>query len=154
MLNISVTITNDHAIDQLAHLKTLLNNFQPEYQAVGNWWVDFLKGEVFDSQGQVYGRGWARLSPAYAQYKASRWGGAGILIASGALRAGWNMYITADYLTVKNEAVSAQGDYYGAFHQDGTKYMPARPLLKVDAGRSTTIKDLIVNSINKRITNL
>lgn len=152
MLDIQVQITGDsRAISQLDTYKSLLRSFAPEYQAVGQWWVGFLKGEVFSSAGATYNRAWARLSTPYAFIKEKLWGNTGILIASGALRAGWNMYTTADYLIVKNEAQSRRGDYYGAFHQEGTGNMPARPLLLVDSGRAMTIRDLITMSLNKRL---
>jgi len=155
MLEIQVVVTGkDQALSQVQHLKNIFENLGNVYQEVGEWWIKFLTGEVFTSEGAVYGRRWAQLNENYAFYKATKFGMVGILIASGAMQNGWNMYTGADYLQVKNEAQNDRGDYYAAFHQEGTTRMPKRELLVVDSGRATTIRDLIVNNINRQLNSL
>lgn len=152
MITVKVTVTGrDNAINQLNRLKDIVKDMHSIYKDVGDWWIKFLQGEVFASEGGVYGKRWANLDERYAFYKATKWGSVGILIASGHLRQGWNQYVTSDYLIVKNEATNNRGDYYGAYHQNGTTRMPARPILLVDSGRAATIRDLIVSSLNRQI---
>lgn len=87
----------------------------------------------FETQGASSGAQWPPLSAAYADWKQKHWPGLPILVLSGALR---------DSLTQQNDS-NAVADMtptqlsmgtrvtYARFHQTGTKYMPARPPLRV-----------------------
>lgn len=146
MLTTTIEITgNDRALNQLGNLKKVFTDFSPETKLAGDYFLDFLINEVFNSEGSTYGARWSPLTPQYATQKAKRWGNAGILIASGAMKRSWKLETARDYFQVTNEAP------YSIYHQDGTSKMPQRVLLKFDNNRMQKIVDIIVASLNKRV---
>ena len=91
----------------------------------------------FDAQGNgpVAGN-WAALSDVYAEWKAKKFPGQPILVATGGLRAG----LTEPNSPFGNRDWSAstfvfgtQGVAHASFHQTGTARMPARPPFDLDS---------------------
>ena len=100
-----------------------------------NWWkptqrewtpillddqVPFWKKEV----DPTYQRPWARLSPAYAKWKAQHYPGEPILRETGLMQDSAYIYTRGDQFLVKSTR-------YGAYNQFGTSKMPARPWMGV-----------------------
>lgn len=82
--------------------------------------------EQFESEGEWGGEGWAPLTADYAAYKATKYPGKSILIASGQLRGAASRptrLATPSSLTLTIE------DRTIDYHQDGTDKMPARPVI-------------------------
>lgn len=131
--DVKVTVEGADAIDaRLTAYGTMLRDFAP-----------FLRLELaqlragtkqrFDTQGGDVG-GWKPLSPAYAAWKARRYPGMPILVATGELR--HSLVDEGGFGAI--EEVSSMGLTYGTqvpyarYHQFGTGRMPARPVLAMD----------------------
>ena len=80
----------------------------------------FWKREV----DPTYQRPWARLTPAYAEYKSKRYPGESILRRTGAM-------LDASYIFTKGDAFLVRSTRYGADHQFGVGKMAARPWMGV-----------------------
>lgn len=147
MIKVTLELTgNEQALKQIAAIKKTLSGFKPEMEKAGEYLIDFLINDVFNSEGGAFGEKWARLSYPYSYYKSKKWGSAGVLIASGKMRSGWKLYTAADNLVVKIEDAP-----YATYHQEGTEKMPQRKLLKFDDIRLRKIRDIIIDSLNRRI---
>lgn len=89
--------------------------------------------EDFVLEGAGSGGRWAPLSPAYAKWKASRFPGAGILVASGALKASLTradgpLSIFRPSATSLEIGTSVP---YAIYHQLGGAHLPQRPPMRV-----------------------
>lgn len=104
----------------------------------------------FNSRGGLTG-GWAPLSPRYAAWKAMHYPGKPLLErtypAPGSLR--WAAQHPEIRLLVRGVVATVRNGY-GAYHQDGTGRMPARPPIPLEAlsvGWSHAWSEYIVNVI-------
>ena len=125
---------------------TAMRNFQIPLQR----WGDFLVNDHIKLQFALQGAPtpWAKLSPKYAAWKMRKWGPKPILVASGAMYAGFSATATAFSLTVKNTK-----KYWG-YHQTGTRNMQARKMIQlVDEDYRVLrkiMKDYILESVEDR----
>lgn len=97
--------------------------------------------EDFVLEGGHSGARWAPLSPAYAKWKASRFPGAGILVASGQLKAslsGPDAPLSVFRPGPTSLEIGTEVPYALA-HQLGTRRMPQRPPLRMSAAFMTTV---------------
>lgn len=107
---------------------------------------DFLKNQAkqFATQGRhgsvhrvFFGlfksQGWAPLSPAYAAYKALKWGNKGILVASGRLEDSLTQATHPDFIYKPKKKSVTLGTKvpYASLHQTGTRQMPQRPPIEL-----------------------
>lgn len=133
-------------------------SFDPSPKAIGmgferwakqldDWrpvWTDvvelFRRHEVrqFDTEGVQTGPKWAKLSPAYAEWKQRHYPGRPILVLVGTLRQaltkkgpGWFEVKTARSLEVGLNPATAVGKI-GGYLTTGTANMPARPPIRYD----------------------
>ena len=78
----------------------------------------------FMDQVDPDGNKWQPLNPKYAKKKMARWGGGGILFASGAM-----FHSIQAFVSGPNERSIATDDPKARFHQFGTVRMPRRMFL-------------------------
>lgn len=138
MTEISVTITGDKEV--LAHLRKVGNgviNLRQPMSEIGRDLTGFFSGQVFASRGGIIGESWAKLSPAYARYKAKTYPGRPPLVRTGEMQRSFKSRATATSVEVYNTA--KHFDY----HQLGTRKMPARVMMKVDEPRLKAIHDTV-----------
>jgi hypothetical protein len=116
--------------------------------------MNFFQNDVYTSEGSVYGNVWAALSEPYATQKLKRYGNTTILIATGKMRSSYAAQSGPLYLAIKNTAQSDKGAFYAKFHQTGTRKMPKRLLMQMDAERTKQVKLLIIAALKVKINNL
>lgn len=131
------------ALPGMPSLAISLSRFADEVTDFRPFWEGRFKALWYEErrrdfalEGLATGSSWARLSPAYAAWKAQHFPGAPILTRTGALRAalsapdaeGSVWQPTATALTVGTTVP------YGLYHQRGTRRMPQRPPLRLWPG--------------------
>lgn len=137
MLNVRVEVKGDKkAIASLNKMLHEFNDWKQELTASGEFLIAFFTGPVFEFEGGIFGARWQPLSSTYAIRKATKYPGAGILEASGALRAGYKKRVFPNLLELLND------DPKAPYHQDGTRRLPARIIMKVDEPRKLQIVDI------------
>lgn len=106
----------------------------------------------FDSQGShLTGAKWAPLSPGYRTWKAAHFPGQPILVASGRLRRS----LTSRPLGIEeyslNQIKLGTDVPYAAYHQRGTRHMPARKIYGTsdDKRRNRLMADIMTRWITK-----
>jgi phage gpG-like protein len=77
-----------------------------------------------DEKDSTFGRPWAKLSPGYAAWKDKKYPGQPILRATG------KMEDTAKIVPYRT-GFNVNTTPYGAYHQFGTRKMPARPWMGI-----------------------
>lgn len=77
-----------------------------------------------DEKDPTFGRPWAKLSPGYAAWKDKKYPGQPILRATG------KMEDTAKIVPYRT-GFNVNTTRYGAYHQFGTRKMPARPWMGI-----------------------
>lgn len=82
---------------------------------------------AFASSGSSSGGRWAPLSSRYAMWKAKRYPGQPILVATGALRASMGNVREVS----PRRLVWGTDDRKARYHQAGTSKMPARPIIRL-----------------------
>lgn len=99
----------------------------------------------FVLEGGASGASWAALSPAYAAWKAQHFGGRGILVRSGALKASVSGPDAAGAIFRPGPTALEIGTSvpYAMYHQIGGARLPQRPPLRVNAAFMSVVgKDL------------
>jgi len=114
-----------------------IKDFTPALEDI---YQDFLEGErkQFESEGNTGSGGWAPLSPAYAAWKAQNFPGAPIMVRTGLLKEsllGNNPWSVKDIQPLG--ATFGTRIPYAAYHQTGTRKMPARPLVQLTEDQKT-----------------
>lgn len=87
-----------------------------------------LQARNFDSQGAEMDNGWSALSPTYGKWKARNYPGKGILVRSGDLRESLAGKLGIREFNRHSMTVGTAIPY-AAYHQYGTRNMPARRLI-------------------------
>lgn len=82
--------------------------------------------QQFDTEGDWGGEAWAPLTADYAAYKAQRYPGKSILIASGELRQAASRPAR---IATPSSLTLTISDRTIEYHQDGSDKMPARPVI-------------------------
>lgn len=118
-------LSPEDAARRLRGMAALLLDFRPFWPSVVRLFRAWMRDQ-FASEGGWGGHPWAPLSPAYAAWKAVHHPGRGILVLSGTMR----NRATAPVVTVAplDLMLTVKSEYAG-YHQAGTRYMPARPLI-------------------------
>ncbi len=125
----------------------MVGSFEPELKEIGEWYLGFVQNDVFETEGGAIGESWSGLNPHYAQNKAKKYPGRGVLEASGKMRTSWQLYTTSHYALIEN------GADYAKHHQDGTNRLPQRMFVKFTSVVQDTIYDMFKEGILKRIQN-
>lgn len=119
-------------VQRLAQTETLLAGALPVVAAAIE--------RNFDEEGRPVR--WAPLAARYAAYKARRFGsGLRILERSGGLRRSITTRLEAGAL------VASSGVPYAAFHQFGTRRLPARPFLALTESDTEEVAQVVAESL-------
>lgn len=112
----------------LERFQNNLSNAEPMFQALADQVAKSNK-EQFDKRGAHYGALWAPLSPNYADWKSKAYPGQPIMVRTGDLRSSLTERPFGVEEVTSSRMVVGTGLSYASFHQNGTPYMPARPLV-------------------------
>lgn len=110
---------------------------------VGDYLAGFFAGPVFASRGQVIGHSWEALNPSYAAYKAEFYPGRPPLIREGKLVNSFSFTSGSSWAVVTNT------DEKFAWHQLGTRRLPARVMMDLDEQRQTHVQDILTERIER-----
>jgi len=95
-----------------------------------------------------WNRGWEKLSPTYAEWKAKHYPTAGILELDGTLKRSL-VSGTSDTIIRREQGGVKIGTAvpYAVFHQEGTKKMPRRPPMALSDDFISTLEQIISDFI-------
>jgi len=142
MINVDITISGmNQAEGMLNNLKAAVEDMSMEMSDLGDYFMNFFSGDVYDSEGAVFNHPWQALSPAYEIQKAKKWGGGQILVASGEMKQSYSLQTSPNQMTISNSK------FYAGYHQSGTSKMPRRVLMDFDQPRIDHITNTILNGI-------
>ena len=99
----------------------------PVWDGLADRFVELQK-KNFASQGSTMSGGWPVLSPKYGAWKATHYPGRPILVRTGELKESLAGKLGIREFNRKSMTVGTQVAY-AAFHQNGTRTMPARRLI-------------------------
>ncbi|MGV2855426.1 phage virion morphogenesis protein [Glutamicibacter sp. AGC13] len=99
----------------------------PVWDGLADRFVELQK-KNFSSQGSTMSGGWSPLSPKYGAWKATHYPGRPILVRTGELKDSLAGKLGIREFNRKSMTVGTQVAY-AAFHQNGTRHMPARRLI-------------------------
>lgn len=139
---------------KLAKLSNTIFDLRDVMRSAGEYLAEFFQGEVFASQGGVYGRRWPDLAQGTLDQKArSKDLGAGvsprsILQYTGQMRRSFKLMSTHTYCEISNTAS------YFPFAQLGTSRMPQRQIIAIDKPRKEAITKMIGDNLSQKIDNL
>ncbi len=140
------TIKGMAIFDRLEWLSLRLRNFQSVLEVFGTYLVEQHVVRQFAAEGTP--NKWRPLSPAYAKWKAARYGSLPILVRTGAMKAGFTFLAAPRTLYIINRVAAGQGDNKTPrwlWHQFGTSRMPARPVLQINEPDRRKLADLALS---------
>lgn len=146
-VTLKVKITGDkETIARLRKVGFDVTDFSQELKDVGQYVADFFSEDVFQTEGGVFGRRWAPLSPIYGLRKGTKWGfGKGVLEASGTLRKSFY------YKAGRSKVAIGNTQDYARHHQFGTRKMPQRVIAELDQPRVKRITDILRDGLHARV---
>lgn len=125
-VEIEITVRGIREAEKLvARLKSSLGDYSEELNAVGKELKGFFSTVPFETDGSVYGKRWAELTPQYERQKVKKYPGHGILHREGILRTSFTFKPSNRFLEIKNTA-----DYFD-YHQGGTGRLPQRKIMQL-----------------------
>lgn len=132
MIEIRITVQGEQRLRQaLNRLATSIQDYSPAWKPITQIFRDAMRGQ-FATGGGRGGKKWAPLSRAYSRWKERVAPGRPILVLKGDLVLSLTTQ-TGD--TIQNEqplSLSLGTKLpYAKYHQNGTRRMPARPLLVI-----------------------
>lgn len=142
------TIDGDRRVRQLlSEMVDRTHGVEVAWPAVGDVIADGLSRQ-FDSQGvHLGGARWAPLNPAYLAWKIRKGFDPRILHQTGDMRAS----LTSRPMAVEEYApMSARfgtDDRKAPFHQSGTTFMPARPIINVTEDLADDVNSVLARYI-------
>lgn len=147
MTDIQVTITGDK------ELVNKLNSFigsdglslKRSLGASGLYLTRFFSGEVFASRGRVIGAPWAPLNSSYASWKARMFPGRPPLVQSGEMMRSFTWEASKRTLELGNSS-----DHFD-FHQEGTRRIPARVMMRIDEQRAARVVKYLVGDLTEQM---
>lgn len=148
MVEFDIDVAGDKQLHRaLAGRIAAVEDLHPFFQRVADDFYSFERG-IFAAEGAREGlSGWRALTAKYQSWKRRHYGGAGILVQSGALRdaltdpsaAGAIYEVSDDELRLGARRPTADHAWdIGFLHQKGTDKMPARPPLRLSKRRRST----------------
>ena len=103
MIQMKISLSGIEELEgNLERIKDVVHDFTPELREIGEWYINFIQNDVFETEGGVIGESWSSLNPGYAKNKAERYPGRGVLEASGKMRTSWKLYTSAQYALIEN----------------------------------------------------
>lgn len=149
---ISYTIKITGTQEEIAKIKKLgdkLLDMSSLLKSAGDDLKTYYSKTVFGAEGSVEDIGrWQALSPAYKKWKGKHYPNRGILIASGDMQKSFKATNTHNSLTIENT------DKKFAWHQLGTRRMPARPMLVINSEITRYLAKAIKADVEKKIESL
>lgn len=149
MLEVTIVVTGDQATRQrLQSLGKKLTDFSELTNNIGKELKSYYSGQVFASQGGVFGQPWQALNPAYARRKSRRYTSKGILEASGTMRKSYTYRAAKTYVDVYNTDMPIF-----AYHTSSEPRfkMPRRQAIGINDDVSSIIKKLADADIKKKL---
>jgi phage gpG-like protein len=148
MIKMNISLTGVKEFEgTLDRIQSVLHDFTPELREAGEWYMNFIQNDVWETEGGAIQENWASLNSRYAASKAKRYPGRGVLEASGRMRNAWKLYTTSQYALIENSTD------YAIYHQGGTSRIPQRMFVKFTQDVKSTIYDIFEKGVLKRIQN-
>ncbi|MCQ9384446.1 phage virion morphogenesis protein [Brevibacterium moorei] len=113
---------------ELSRIKGQLKNVDGFLTNLSKW-IEEQEAQQFKKEGGAYPPKWAALSKEYAKWKGQHYPGKGILERTGDLKT--SLTTSGSGIRAVHNGTLTFGTLveYAAYHQNGTKTMPARPVL-------------------------
>lgn len=147
MSDINVTVTGDKEL--VRKLNAFIGSdgldLKRSMGASGLYLTRFFSGEVFASRGRVIGAPWAPLNASYARWKAQMFPGRPPLVKSGEMMRGFKHEADKRSVGLFNTA-----DHFD-FHQEGTRHIPARVMMRVDQQRAARVVKYLVGDLTEQM---
>lgn len=149
MVRLTVEIEGAEELQhRLAEIDRRISDLTPIWGAITSKLFD-IEREIFDSEGRGQ---WAPLSPRYAAWKARHYPGQPLLVLTGAMRQAFTNSSGAEIVRQPQSLlVKWSTPEYAKYHQTGTTYMPARPVLVVERQDVEAIAEVARDEIRKLI---
>lgn len=145
-MNIQVQVIGDkEMIESLGKLQEQFEDWSKEFNQVSDKLLKFYQGPVFETEGGIIGENWQKLSQPYEFYKRKKFAGRGILQASGKMRRNFSAESGKDFAKIENKTK------YAVYHQEGTRKMPARKMLKIDEERKNLVLKIFESGLVHRM---
>lgn len=124
-----------------------IRNWTPAFKQSAEKLKTFFQGEVFDSRGRAIGEPWKLLNPKYAEFKARRYPGKGILEATGKMRGSFKTLYKSNMAAVWNTAA------YFKYHQSNRprKKLPRRIMMKLGHEQRELVVKIFHTHFRKKI---
>lgn len=146
MSDIQITVTGDkELIAKLNRLSAGGLDLEDSMDSSGRFLTRFFSGEVFASRGRVINEPWPALNSSYAAWKARQFPGRPPLVKTGEMMRSFKHTSSARRLELFNTS-----DYF-AFHQDGTRHLPQRVMMKVDNRRVQRVAEFIAEDLAQQM---
>lgn len=132
LIGFSFTVAGEKQLDvamlALKEATSDLSGLWPDVDAL----LRQIEEEQFSSKGKRGGEEWVKLSDEYAAWKARRYPGRPILVLKGKLKESLTQS-GGGHIFIPGKLGMAFGTKvpYAVYHQTGTRYMPARPPIKL-----------------------
>ena len=121
---------------QLERFAVGMASLEVPFEAMAQLFAGDMKDQ-FDSEGASASGGWKELSPAYAEQKLIKFPGKPILQATGKLVESLTSTPLGVQVIGPQEMKIGTDVPYANYHQAGTKHMPARPPIALNAEQRT-----------------
>lgn len=148
-LQVTITVTgSDRTLQKMRRLGSSLYNFKDAMTEIGTQGKRYFAGTAWLSQGGVYGNKWAALTTPYAARKARKYPGRRMLVASGAMRAGFRMYADTNSVFIDNR------EPYFKYHQSSAargSNLPRRQMIGASRGFRTIISTILRADIKRKV---
>lgn len=147
-MDLVITVTGvDQVTLSLQSMAAKAVDLSEEMDEIGQELLEFFQNDVYDTEGAALGSPWAALADSTIAQKLKRYGDTPMLVATGLMKASYQLYTAAGWLLIQNEAQNDRGDYYAKYHQDGTTKMPQRLLLDVPDDKMEEIAEKLTTAI-------
>jgi len=146
MTQVSIKISGlPKVIDRFNKLSNKVKDFTPEFTALGEYLTQYYSGEAFLSEGQVFGKRWAKLKSSTISAKIKKYPGRQPLEATGEMRKGFEAKAGAKQLIVKNTS-----DHF-KYHQSSRPRtrLPRRVMIGWNNTIKSKTKELITQGIER-----
>lgn len=112
---------------RLRGIQAEMTDWRPAFSETAKYMQKVFANDVFETEGRAIGVRWTPLSRAYAERKAGKYPGKGILEATGTMRDSFETAYAANYAAIWNTA------YYFKYHQSKRprSKIPRRAMMKL-----------------------
>lgn len=146
MVKLSYRVTGDQeVITALGRFGTEITDLSQGMNQIGDRLTDLFGGQVFASRGGAIGQPWQPLASSTVISKARRWAGRPPLVRTGLMQR--SFVATAGRMRVE----ITNRDPKFAFHQQGTRHIPARTMMAIDRTRETMITRIIEDEVTRKM---